>query len=55
MEAQDDLKNDTEASQIVESVRLMVQAALTREESRGTHMRIDFPESSDEFKRKIIL
>lgn len=55
MEAQDDLKNDTEASQIVESVRLMVQSALTREESRGTHMRIDFPESSDEFKRKIIL
>lgn len=55
MKIQDDLKNDTEASQIVESVCLMVGAALTREESRGTHMRLDFPESREEYKRKIIL
>ena len=55
MKAEEELKRDTEASQIVESVHLMVLAALTREESRGTHMRIDFPESKDEYKRKIIL
>ncbi|MGE4284583.1 MAG: FAD-binding protein [Clostridia bacterium] len=51
----DDVKKDTETYQIVVSVLLMIQAALLRQESRGTHMRIDYPDSSDEFMKEIIL
>lgn len=40
-----ELARDEEARQSVEAMALMVRAALRREESRGTHMRLDFPES----------
>ena len=51
----DDLKKDTQSLQIVESIFYMVTAALKREESRGTHMRIDFPEQSTAFEHEIII
>jgi aspartate oxidase len=51
----EDVKRDTETYQIIVSIRLMVEAALLREESRGTHMRIDYPDSIDKFKKEIIL
>lgn len=50
-----DICRDERARQIVESIALMVQAALERKESRGTHMRLDYPEASDEFKREMII
>jgi L-aspartate oxidase len=35
--------------------RLMAEAALTREESRGSHYRTDFPEESDAWRRHVVL
>ena len=35
--------------------RLMVEAALLRQESRGSHFRQDFPETSPEWERHIVL
>ena len=51
----DELKKDTEAYQIVVSIMLMLQAALLRKESRGTHMRIDYPDSKAEYMKELIL
>jgi L-aspartate oxidase len=38
-----------EVSNLHQVSRALVQAALAREESRGTHTRLDFPETSDRF------
>ena len=46
-----DIKKDERAEQIVRSILLMVTAALQREESRGTHMRLDFPEADVKFAK----
>lgn len=51
----EELKKDTESLQIVESIFFMISAALKREESRGTHMRIDYPEQSKKFEYEIII
>lgn len=48
-----DIKKSTEAYQIALSVWLMVKSALERKESRGTHLRTDYPEVDDTFKRSI--
>lgn len=45
----DDINNDTETNQIIKSIKLMVEAALRRKESRGTHMRLDYPETLKEY------
>lgn len=52
---EEELKKDTQSLQIVESIFFMIEAALKREESRGTHMRIDFPEQSENFEYEIII
>ena len=38
MLSKQELGNDTQALQVVQSIRLMVAAAWNRKESRGTHM-----------------
>lgn len=52
--ANEEVKKDTETHQILESILLIINAALLREESRGTHMRIDFPEESRDFEKEMI-
>ncbi len=51
----EDVKKDTETYQTVVSVMLMLQAALLREESRGTHMRTDHPNALDCFEKELII
>jgi L-aspartate oxidase len=43
-----------ELSNMVLNARLMTEAALLREESRGAHFRTDFPEPSTAWKKHII-
>lgn len=53
MLSEKEIMKDTQALQIVQSIRLMVEAAWNRKESRGTHMRLDYPESVREFEREL--
>jgi len=48
----DDIGKDTLTKQIVESIDLMLRAALNRKESRGTHMRIDYPDAIEEYEKE---
>jgi len=43
-----------ELSNLVLCARLMTEAALLREESRGAHFRTDFPRTSPEWQRRIV-
>jgi L-aspartate oxidase len=43
-----------ELNTMVTNARLMTEAALLREESRGAHYRSDFPTSSEKWKRHIV-
>lgn len=43
-----------ELSNLILTGRLVTEAALTRQESRGTHFRTDFPKSSPEWQRHVI-
>ncbi|MCD8351600.1 MAG: FAD-binding protein [Planctomycetaceae bacterium] len=43
-------KEDTFTAQLAECGILLATAALKREESRGTHLRTDFPEKKDEWR-----
>jgi L-aspartate oxidase len=43
-----------ELHNLVLAGRLMTEAALLREESRGAHFRSDFPQSSPQWQRHII-
>ena len=52
MLSQQEIKKDTQAFQIVKSIRLMVEAAWNRKESRGTHMRLDYPEADKEYEKE---
>ena len=43
-----------ELSNLVLCARLVTEAALLREESRGAHFRTDFPQASPEWQRHIV-
>jgi L-aspartate oxidase len=43
-----------ELSNLVLCARLVTEAALLREESRGAHFRTDFPRTSPEWQRRIV-
>jgi L-aspartate oxidase len=43
-----------ERHSLVSCARLVTEAALLREESRGAHFRTDFPETSPEWQRRIV-
>ena len=43
-----------ELNNLVINARLMVEAALFREESRGAHYRTDFPKPSPEWQKRIV-
>lgn len=45
MLAQSDLAQDDMTRQMIQSMNLMVTAAIRRTESRGTHMRLDYPDA----------
>jgi len=44
-----------ELSNLVLTGRLMAESALIREESRGAHFRSDFPQSSAEWQKHIVI
>jgi len=48
----EDIGEDTQTKQIVESIALMVRAANNRKESRGTHMRLDYPDTKTEYEKE---
>ena len=50
-----ELGNDTQALQVVQSIRLMVEAAWNKKESRGTHMRLDYPEMVEEYEKEFVV
>ena len=50
-----ELDGDGEARRVAISILVMVWAALARRESRGTHLRTDYPERSESFSRGIVL
>ena len=43
-----------ETANLLEIARVMVAAAMTREESRGAHFRTDFPETLDSFRHDLV-
>ena len=48
-------RDETETANLLLVARLVVAAALAREESRGAHYRTDFPEASDDWRQHLLL
>ncbi len=48
-------REEIETANLLLVGRLVVAAALTREESRGAHYRTDFPEASDDWRHHLVL
>jgi L-aspartate oxidase len=48
-------RDSYELSNMVLLGRLMVEAALLRQESRGSHFREDFPETSPQWAKHVVL
>ena len=54
MLADSKINDDTRTAQTLKSILLMINAAQNRKESRGTHLRLDYPETSEAFARAFI-
>lgn len=50
-----ELNSDTATKQMALTVLIMVKAALAREESRGVHIRTDFPLTDQDFERGLLI
>ena len=50
-----EIADDYELRNMLVTARLIVEAALQRRESRGAHHREDFPESSEEWRRHVVV
>ena len=46
--------HDLETANLLSLARVLVTAALAREESRGAHFRTDFPQPSAEFQHSLV-
>ena len=46
--------SDREVANLIAVSTALVGAALAREESRGTHTRVDFPDRSPEFAGRLV-
>lgn len=62
MEAQEEIRRiaheqpvrqDEDTQDLCLTLELMLQAAMARKESRGTHLRLDYPEQNPEYQRSI--
>lgn len=51
----DQVRRILEAEMAIKASVLTAKAALSRKESRGTHFRLDYPESSDEWLRPLLM
>jgi L-aspartate oxidase len=47
-------RDDRELSDMLTCARLVTEAALAREESRGAHYRRDWPEPREEWRRRLV-
>jgi aspartate oxidase len=47
-------RSSYELQNLIINARLMTEAGLVREESRGAHYRIDYPKQSSEWQKRII-
>ncbi len=50
-----EIASDTDAGNTVCAMKLIIKAALERRESRGVHLRTDYPNMSDEFNTSIVI
>ena len=49
-----DARESQELADMLTCARLVTEAALAREESRGAHYRRDFPEPREEWRRHLV-
>ena len=50
-----DLQDCLEIENMLVTAESVVDAAILRKESRGAHSRLDFPKTSDEWKKNIVV
>jgi fumarate reductase (CoM/CoB) subunit A len=49
------LQDALEVENMIETAKMVITAAILRQESRGSHYREDFPETREDWKKSIVL